>query len=270
MEDSYKFFVPIDLAESVNKTNSSSNEKSVYVKGFASTPDLDLQGEVVNPIGIGIDYFTKSGWINYEHRQDMEFAIGEPTGNCYIDPEKGLFIEAKLYMDNEHAQKVWKLAKSLQKSGSQRKLGFSIEGSVKKRNNTKKNVIDEMFITNVAITKSPANPNATWDMFVKSMVDTGHDINPETQTGGATLRREVLGRSLRNLAGLYPKTTDDLEGYEQWEDSWKEIIDYMSEEESITDEESIVLLQLYQGMSRGEAEHYIRIVSRVKGVKNSE
>ena len=63
-------FVPIDIEGSLKKSAQDGRGKEWYVRGFASTPDLDLQGDIVRPSGLDIDYFVKSGWVNYE--QNMQ------------------------------------------------------------------------------------------------------------------------------------------------------------------------------------------------------
>lgn len=55
-------YVPLSLESDLVKNDDGEEEEKWYVRGYASTPDLDLQGEIVQPSGIDIDYFIKSGW----------------------------------------------------------------------------------------------------------------------------------------------------------------------------------------------------------------
>ncbi|MGI4646447.1 hypothetical protein ACR2XX_27385, partial [Klebsiella pneumoniae] len=167
------------------------------VSGWASTPSMDLQNDIVNPKGIDIEYFKSQGYINYEQQSDK--VVGIPTENCYVDIEKGLFIEAKLWKNDENVVKMLDLAEKLEKSGSGRRLGFSIEGAVKKRNINDNRVIDEVMITGVALVKNPANPEATWESFMKSFL-TGHGTSPDTQVDAGALRKEEIASSITNLA----------------------------------------------------------------------
>lgn len=244
-------FVPIDITSSINKSTQEGRGKDWYVRGFASTPDLDLQGDIVQPAGIDINYFVNSGWINYEHKQDAKYAIGVPTENCYVDMEKGLFVEAKLFKDNPHAQEMWKLANSIQKEGIDRQLGFSIEGGIRKRDIMDNRVIEDLVIKNVALTKSPANPKATWGMFMKSWT-TGHEINPEQQVNGSALRREHLAQAVTHLTQMYrignPKEYNEL---------WTQTSEYLDKSGRNTREAAIIMLQLSRGISRVEAEEFL-------------
>lgn len=254
LTDDVKFdiFVPIDVSSSVYKTNQSDNvEKKWYIQGYASTPDLDAQGEIVEPNGINIDYFVKSGWINYEHKQDAEYVIGAPTENTYVDFSKGLFVEAVLFKENKYAKQMWDLANQISKNGINRNLGFSIEGAIRKRNDVESHIVEDVMITNVAITKNPANTEATWETFMKGLT-TGHETNPEEQTDGAAIRREYLSDAVTKLTWVYNETKP-----EELKTLWKEVAEKLDYSERNDRESGTVLLQLSEGITRKEAEEFI-------------
>lgn len=244
-------FVPIDIESSLQKSKDTEGGENWYVRGFASTPHLDLQGDIVQPSGIDIEYFKNYGWVNYEHQQDAKYAIGTPTEKCYVDFEQGLFVEAMLFKDNPYAQEMWELAKSVDKSGSDRKLGFSIEGSIRKRNQNDSRIIEDLVIKNIALTKSPANPNATWEFFMKSWT-TGHDINPATQSDAGALRRESLAHSITNLTWTY-KLADAGELDRVWQD----VGTYLDSSKRSTPESAVIMLQLARGISRVDAQKFV-------------
>lgn len=54
-------FIPLDIESSIQKSQDEDGGENWYVRGFASTPDLDLQGDIVQPSGINIDYFVQYG-----------------------------------------------------------------------------------------------------------------------------------------------------------------------------------------------------------------
>lgn len=240
-------FVPINIEDSIKKSNESPTSKSWYVRGYATTPDLDLQDDIIDPNGIDISHFIEHGYINYEHYQGDEFKIGAPTSATHVD-NIGLYVEAKLYKGNPYAKSIWNLANNIAKSGINRKLGFSIEGFARKRDKDDPRIIKSTYITNVAITTNPANPNATWEAFMKSFL-TGHGITPETQTDGASLRAESFARSLYNLSYSYKSLHDPVE----FEKVWKEVGNYLDAMEKFSPESAVVFLQLYKGYSRSEA-----------------
>lgn len=244
-------FIPIDIAGSIKKSQEEGNGEDWYIRGFASTPDLDLQGDIVQPSGIDINYFKSSGWINYEHQQDAGSTIGVPTDNCYIDFQKGLFVEAKLFKDHPLAQEMWNLANNIEKSGAERKLGFSIEGGIRKRNDRDNRIIEDLEIRNIAVTKNPANPKATWEKFMKSWT-TGTEINPEKQVNGEALRVEQLAQAITNLTWAYK-----IGNPEELDKTWAGVSKYMEASDRNTAECGIIMLQLSRGISRLDAEKFV-------------
>lgn len=263
MEDrKFNFFMPIDTENSFKKSEASSRgveEGDWYVSGFASTPDIDLQNDIVRPDAIDIDYFVKNGYLNYEHKNDPEYKIGVPTDNCYVDSRKGLYVEGILFKDNEYAQKMWALAKSLDKAKVGRNLGFSIEGVIRKRNDMDDRIIEDVVIYNVAITTNPANPHATWEAFVKSLTEgqaneasktmsTGYETDPAKQTGGAVLRPEELAQTISTL-------TDTIKGKspEELDQLWKGVGAQLDKDGKNSRENAILMLQLAKGISRNDA-----------------
>lgn len=248
-------FIPIDIAGSIKKSQEEGNGEDWYIRGFASTPDLDLQGDIVQPSGIDINYFKSNGWINYEHQQDAGSTIGVPTDNCYIDFQKGLFVEAKLFKDHPLAQEMWSLAQNIEKSGAQRKLGFSIEGGIRKRNDRDNRIIEDLEIRNIAVTKNPANPKATWEKFMKSWT-TGTEIDPEKQVNGEALRVEQLAQAITKLTWVYQMDKPD-----ELDKTWEGISEYIQASDRNSTECGIIMLQLSRGISRLDAEEFINKTS---------
>lgn len=241
-------YVPLNLETDTVKNESGEEEEKWYVRGYASTPDLDLQGEIVQPQGIDIDYFVKSGWLNYEHKPGAEYTIGAPTDNCYIDINKGLFVEGVLFKDNKHAQSMWKLANSLEREGVARNLGFSIEGYVNRRNETNKNVIEDIVIRNVAITTNPANPEATWDRFVAKTWEAGTETDPGKKEDASALTREHLAHAITVIT-----SSVDKDGVTPW----KDVAEYLDKSGKGSRDNAIVLLQLSTGISKEEAVKFL-------------
>jgi len=251
-ETKFNTFVPLDLEKSTEVENDTREFSTV--SGWASTPNLDLQNDIVNPKGIDIEYFVKHGYVNYEHQPDQ--IVGIPSENCYVDMNKGLYIEAKLFKDNDKVIKMLDLAEKLQKTGSGRRLGFSIEGAVKSRNVNDNRIIDSVMISGVALTAHPANPDATWEKFVKSFV-TGYGTTPETQQDAGALRREQISSSITNLT-----YSTSLQNPKDLDNLWKDVVNYMSKNNQLGYEESIVTLQLAKGLSRKDAEKAVLDIRR--------
>lgn len=218
--DTLNFFVPINKMKSISKSKAS----NILVSGWASTGERDFQGETVEPLGIDATYLFNNGFINYEHDQDI--VIGAPTKKSYVDPDKGLYVEAVLWRDVPEVQELMNLYDHIRDSGIDRSLGFSIEGNVEDRDIDDPSIIKKVMVTGVALTKNPANSGALLDTVVKSnnirqiekikqenayktkmarvnakkSFEAGYGISPDTQVDGASLRPESLANHLTYLA----------------------------------------------------------------------
>lgn len=145
---------------------------------------------------------------------------------------------------------MWKLAQSVAKSGLKREIGFSIEGYIKKRNDIEKDVIEKVEVRNVAITKNPANPSATWETFVKSW-SVGHEINPAKQQNSTALTKESLAQAVTTLA--WANTLPKNEANKLWNETAR----YLDMSKKSNEENAVVLLQNMKGLSKSEAKSYL-------------
>lgn len=174
------------------------------IEGTAATPDRDTQGETVLMDGLDLTYFWKYGKINWEHKKEPAFIIGEPvSGN--VNPKR-FHLRSRLYKGLPIADQAWLLAKAT--DGNERPaLGFSVEGKVLERDPRDQTKILRAMVVNVALTANPVNTNTFADV-VKSFaglekgLDTvsGAPLMPQSLEGGirdldyARLHRSSLGK----------------------------------------------------------------------------
>lgn len=256
-EEEFNIFLPIDSDSFIEK--SYDGEKGNYIRGWASTPSRDRDGDIILPDSLDIHNFLERGYINYEHKRGDAYKLGIPTKNTYIDPKKGLFVEAKLFMDNPYAKEMWNLSRNLAKSGSGRKVGFSIEGKMMGRDYKNPSIIKSVKVNNVSLTTNPANTEATWETFTKSFV-TGDDMPAEDvdnpgdvdMEGAAALRRQSIAHSISNLCYNIKEVTDD---------DWKLIAKSMDEEGRFGDDVLKLFLQVSKGVSAEGAQEIIHKLS---------
>ena len=189
----FKFFVPLEIS----KAKDADGEEVMKIGGIASTADKDSDNEVLEPEGFDLSYFLKNGFINWNHQSKTNPAtvIGEPTKAEITD--KGLYIEGELYKDSPVAKQVWDLAKTLEKSSKNRRLGFSIEGKALERDLLDKKRITKAKITGVAITASPKNPCTIMDILKGEATgfESEYNVSETSQTdanGGDTFIIDVL------------------------------------------------------------------------------
>ncbi len=185
-DETFNCWVPATLVKSGDAKKPSDRR---YIQGIASTDNTDLQGEIIDPAGIDFSYFKNNGYFNWDHKQEVQYRIGEPV-DCKVT-SKGLWVKGFLYESNDTADEVWKFMNSLEASKATRKMGFSIEGKVRRRSGKK---IEKCWIQNVAITAQPVN-TATWAEIVKSLAHKPDVTDLEEkamEAGGSTLVPESL------------------------------------------------------------------------------
>lgn len=158
--DEFRFFMPVTA---VSKAVGDKKDGQRTVQGVASTPDKDLQGEVVLQNGIDYGYFLKHGYINDDHKSGPEHKVGEPVA-CRMTPG-GLWVKGFLYEGKQRSDYWWEHLNALEQSNSKRKVGFSIQGKIVRRNGK---TIEKCWLQDVAITASPVN-TSTWAEIVKSL-----------------------------------------------------------------------------------------------------
>jgi hypothetical protein len=166
VSDDFNFWVPLEKA-------SEDEHGDRIIEGIASTADVDLQGETVLQNGLDISYLKSRGFINWEHGKTPKDYIGEPIDAHMTS--KGLWIRSKLYKNHKMADEAWDLAQALEKNESSRRLGYSIQGKVTKRNGTQ---IIKAEVHHAALTPQPVNPNS-FARIAKSFMGEVNDI-PES------------------------------------------------------------------------------------------
>ena len=172
--DVFSFCLPFDVLKSTD-----ANSDEWRIGGYASTSSEDRQGDEIVQKGLDYDDFVNYGWFNFDHHNDQ--ILGYPDKDkCKIDSH-GFYVEGTLLKGVEIAKNMWETALALQKSGANRKLGFSVEGKVLQRNALGKIVKAKIY--NVAITPNPVNTSCTWDALVKSFTTNKDDIDKALEAG---------------------------------------------------------------------------------------
>lgn len=187
-DDQILFELPIEL-----ELRKSEGGDRRIVRGYASTEDMDQDGEVILQNGIDFSPLLKSGFLNYDHQgkclkcgqisavatcpgcgskgTKMPIIIGYPTKAEIRD--KGLWVEGELLKSTgdtfseqtKLADEMWELGLALQKSGGNRSLAYSVEGGIYKREGKK---ILKSVVRHLAVTHKPVNELASIELFQKS------------------------------------------------------------------------------------------------------
>lgn len=159
------------------------------VEGIASNGAHDNEGESLDPKGLDYSYFLTKGFLKWEHDKSPRNYIGEPL-EARVTPQ-GFYIKGRLYGHSPLAQEAVEAMESLAKSGAKRRLGFSVEGSVKERDPRNPARVLKAIIRNVALTFNPVN-DTTWASLAKSLsgadaLEFALDKAMDTVAGGDTI-----------------------------------------------------------------------------------
>ena len=234
----FNFCLPFDVLKSTD-----ANSDEWRIGGYASTSSEDRQGDEIVQKGLDYDDFVNYGWFNFDHHNDQ--ILGYPDKDkCKIDSH-GFYVEGTLLKGVEIAKNMWETAIALQKSGANRKLGFSVEGKVLQRNALGKIVKAKIY--NVAITPNPVNTSCTWDALVKSFTTNKDDIDKALEAGhgdasGSAIVPESLESAFKTLSYAIG---DDEEAKNHMSELRKKLLN----KQDITKSEFILYLQLTKGLS---------------------
>lgn len=235
-----KFFIPAEL----EKSNS---QAEMRIRGLASTPDLDRDNQSILQEGLDIDDFVNYGFFNDDH--DSGTILGYPDKERTKVTDQGLYVEGTL-LPTPRGKELWETALALQKSNTDRRLGFSVEGKVLKKDNAG-NILKAK-IYNVAITANPVNPHARWEALVKSM------SKAMTTDTGKPLIRESLESAVKVINQALDGDEEKLNTLENWVNRFS-----MSNNK----EDIEAYLTLFKGYEGKQLDEYTRQVQELLGGK---
>lgn len=243
VDNNFSFNLPVDIIKSGD------SDSEWRIGGYASTSTEDRQGDEIIQKGLDFSDFVNYGWFNYDH--DNSKILGYPDKRkCKVD-KNGFYVEGILLKGKELVREIWETALALKKTGDNRKLGFSVEGKVEKRDNSGKIVKAKIY--NVAITANPVNCTCTWDALVKSFTES--NLNKALEAGygdssGSNLIPESLESAFKTLALVIG---DDEESKEQMGKLKKRL----ENRQDISKSELILYFQLTKGLSFDDAESLV-------------
>lgn len=217
----FNFEVPVNFFEKAEAEDG----KTRRIGGIVSLESRDRQDEVILQRGLDFSDFQKNGWFNDNHSKETDGILGYPEATQYFRKGQSLpdgsnakaaghWVEGYL-LDTDKADRIWDLGKALQKT--KRRLGFSVEGKIQKREGPARNTIAAALVRNVAITNCPVHAGTRMEILAKSLqavtdsdsmldkaLTMGHATNNNSPSGvktgegaGAVLATESLERDKR-------------------------------------------------------------------------
>lgn len=245
----FHFEMPIEVWEKAG----SEPGKQRRIGGVISTEQKDRQGEIVLQRGLDFSEFIRAGWLNDNHSKETTGIVGYPekVEKRLVNGKPVHYMEGYLLPDFPRSNEIWKLAQSLQKTN--RRLGFSIEGSVVRREGLEGKTIAQAKVRNVAITNCPVNTSTGLEILAKSMMALeaeGDEQKSHRCWGGASCGAEkalAAGQAVTN-PGPAPG-----EGFALRTESMERL------PKRLTKAQAIKFLQSrYRGLSKAQAERIYR------------
>lgn len=130
---------------------------SMYLEGLASSDHKDLDQQILKPSGFILQYFLKSGLINYNHQTNLsaDAIIGEPVDTRIDVKNESFYLKSKLYPWSNMAKEVYRVALNMQNDKtSDRGLAYSVEGLTLEQEDEK---VTKLLVTGCAVTFTPKN-----------------------------------------------------------------------------------------------------------------
>ena len=190
------------------------------IGGLISTESRDRQDEVILQRGLDFSEFIQHGWFNDNHSKATPGAVGFPNKVEYyakgtklpdgnIAKTNGHWAEGYLLEGHKPADEIWSLAQSLAKAGGDRKLGFSIEGSVLRRSGRDRKTIAEAKVRNVAVTNCPVNTDTYMLSLAKSLREVdGECVEDLVRSVVQEEQEKALAAASASGAALQPESLD--------------------------------------------------------------
>ena len=205
-----------DINTSVFEKADAGEGKERRIGGIVSTDSPDKQGETVIQEGLDFSSFIGGGWFNDNHSKETAGVIGYPEivqkfqrGQKLPDGQlakaNGTWVEGYL-LGTQKAKDIWELGQALQKTN--RRLGFSVEGNVVKRDGPKTifvkgregtpdswvgRVVAKAEVRNVAITNCPVQQDSRLELLAKSLVEEDEEAEKALGMGNAPLGSKPIG-----------------------------------------------------------------------------
>ena len=255
--DEFRFCLPLDIIKSDTEVN-----EEWRIAGYASTPNEDRQGDEIIQKGLDISDFVNHGWLNYDH---SEVILGYPDKDKCSVTKKGFYVEGILLKDIPQSKTMWETAIALQKSGSDRRLGFSVEGKILKKNDQGQIVKAKVY--NVAVTPNPVNTDCTWSALIKSFTSNEADLIKALEAGhGDASGSPIIPESLESAFKTLSYAIGDDAEAKLHMDTLKARL--LHKQDIITKSEAILYLQLVKGLSFVEASILYNDMSKKEDIQH--
>lgn len=283
-EKDFRIFGELDLTKSC--IGLESDDEHWFLQGMILTDDKDVQGETPLLKSMDWKYFDEHGMVKYEHDPDGRACPMNVIGVPHIRKsiEHGEWLRTRLLprdekdlkkgLTKDYARETASLIKALSEHNAkypekQRTMGFSVEGDYLGKS---KNGKYWGKVVNVVVSPNPIGTTTYAEMakshnnqLIKSL-QTGSSFTPETQTGGAALRKESLDKDIKSQ-------TFDNKGASKMKDKFKnvdEAKDYFMGEDGMDEEAAMKKAkELFPDKEKKEIENKFEDIEKSLANNNS-
>ena len=214
----FAVYTPFEI--DLEKAEQARTDGRGYIRGVMSAEGRDFQGEELVQDGIDWSYFEKHGWFNWEHQPGPENILGYPErvirGLVTPAGKPATGVEGYLLLNDPRAKKIYDLAEALQKSGTDRRPGFSIEGYAVDRDPHNKRRVTRAKVLNVTVTAHPIQPDGRFEVLMRSLMaadvaGVGYQAAGQTAGGDAGNLAPLVRQDLGEVMGsaTYGQATQD-------------------------------------------------------------
>lgn len=209
----FRFHVPVDVF-SLQKSGTP-NGRQMRIGGVVSTEDTDQQGETILSTALDFSRFEKRGYFNDNHDKTTSGVVGVPDVGVKLY-RKGQRLPngtrahstcwwAEGVLVGKKGREIWQLALDLR--GTDRALGFSVEGRTLERDSIDERIITRAIVKHIAITHCPVNAGTELQMLSKALSAGSAIANPGAHPGsGFAFRTESLDPETKILTYASPLT----------------------------------------------------------------
>lgn len=169
-------FCEVELDEGIEKGTKAAQmvaQGQGPIRGIATSERFDLDNDRIYQDGIDWSFCKSHGVLTLEHPVGVANSIGEPTK---IEPcttksgAPGALIEGFLWLGDALGRTVFRKALAMQKSGSSRRIGLSIEGDpieVKPNDKGGKDIVRSV-VRSIAVSMMPRNLDSHLEPFMRA------------------------------------------------------------------------------------------------------
>jgi hypothetical protein len=220
-QDTFRCWVPFDLIEKGDEPNTGLG----HISGIASSETMDADGDVIVQAGIDWSLFTSKGLLTYEHPFGVQNIVGEPrkVELTEVNGVPATKVDAALYLTDPLGKSIHGKSSAMRKAGGNRRLGYSIEGHVIKRNPDDPHKVEKSRVKTIAVTAFPKNDDSWFEPIAASLMaagwsppmyraeTVGYPVQGQAAAGVGGIEKIAM-QSLQGVGGKMPSKTYGLDG----------------------------------------------------------